>query len=119
MSKTKKTIIATLIVALIMPSAWAHVKNEMGERIAKTGSNNLPACAVCHGEHGQGDIKVGYPRLAGMNAAYLDQQLNLYAQDLRQNLVMKDYAQKLSVEERRAVSAYYARQQANPPHVYL
>ena len=82
--------------------------NSLGEKIAREGISGVPACAVCHGEHGEGNIKAGYPRLAGMNAEYLDEQMTLYAQHQRHNQIMQDYAQKLSIGERQAASNYYA-----------
>lgn len=110
-----KSIIAALILVLIAPSAMASgSKNKIGENIALKGSDGIPACATCHGVHGEGDIKAGFPKLAGMNAQYLNQQLTLYAQDERNNLIMQEYAQKLSINQRQAVSEYYANQIAHP-----
>ena len=102
-------ISASLLMLSVSSFANANTpSNSQGEKIAREGISGVPACAVCHGEHGEGNIKAGYPKLAGMNAEYLDEQMTLYAQDQRHNQIMQDYAQKLSIGERQAVSNYYA-----------
>lgn len=106
-------ISASLLMLCVASLANANTpSNTLGEKIAREGISGVPACAVCHGDHGEGNIKAGYPRLAGMNAEYLDEQMTLYAQDQRHNQIMQDYAQKLSIGERQAVSSYYANQPA-------
>ncbi|MBD3816476.1 MAG: c-type cytochrome [Halothiobacillus sp.] len=116
--KNRKRIIAALLMLSAGPLAIAGTStNTLGEKIARKGAGDVPACAICHGDHGEGNLKAGYPRLAGMNAEYLDQQMTLYAQDERKNRIMQEYAQKLSIAERRAVSDYYANQTADSPHI--
>ncbi|MGD9500793.1 MAG: cytochrome c, partial [Halothiobacillus sp.] len=80
--KNRKRIFAALLMLSAGPLAIAGTStNTLGEKIARKGTGDVPACAICHGDHGEGNIKAGYPRLAGMNAEYLDQQMTLYAQD--------------------------------------
>ncbi len=118
--KNRKRIFAALLMFSAGPLAIAGTStNTLGEKIARKGTGEVPACAICHGDHGEGNIKAGYPRLAGMNVEYLDQQMTLYAQDERKNRIMQEYAQKLSIAERRAVSDYYANQTAQSPHIDL
>ncbi|OZB77014.1 MAG: hypothetical protein B7X29_09025 [Halothiobacillus sp. 13-55-115] len=118
--KNRKRIFAALLMLSDGPLAIAGTStNTLGEKIARKGTGEVPACAICHGDHGEGNIKAGYPRLAGMNAEYLDQQMALYAQDERKNRIMQEYAQKLSIAERRAVSDYYANQTAHSPDIDL
>lgn len=116
----RKRIIAALLIFSASPLATAGTStNTLGEKIARKGTSDIPACAICHGDHGEGNIKAGYPRLAGMNAQYLDEQMTLYAQEERKNRIMQEYAQKLSIAERQAVSDYYANQTAQSPHIDL
>lgn len=116
--KNRKGIIAALLILTVTPLAIANTSaSTLGEKIARKGTGDVPACAVCHGDHGEGNIKAGYPRLAGMNAEYLDEQMNLYAQEERHNRIMQEYAQKLSIEDRQAVSDFYANQTAHSPHI--
>lgn len=48
-------------------------------------------CAGCHGEFGQGGSEGEYPRLAGLPAAFIAQQLVLFRDRSRQNLAMVEY----------------------------
>lgn len=95
-------------LSLSTTSAFAHVAHQLGEQIANHGINGVPACAVCHGEQGEGDQAAGYPRLAGMNADYLTSQLDLYAAGSRIGQAMQIYSRALTTQQRRAVADYYA-----------
>lgn len=115
-----KRMLSTLLMLAVTPLAVASTAtHSLGEKIARKGTDSAPACAICHGDHGEGNIKAGYPRLAGMSAEYLDQQLTLYAQEERKNQIMHEYAQKLSIAERQAVSDYYAKQTAHIPTINI
>lgn len=94
----------------IAPLASANTGASLGQQIAEHGTDNMPACAVCHGMHGEGDKAAGYPRLAGMSADYLLDQLNSYAAGTRSNRAMRTYSQTLSLAARQAVANYYAAQ---------
>lgn len=65
------------------------------------------ACFTCHGLEGGGD-GVSTPRLAGLEAGYLQKQMEDYASGLRADPVMTPVAKALDDEARRAVVAYYA-----------
>jgi len=100
---------ATLSLALLPALPTFAASNSLGARIAQQGINGVPACASCHGQHGQGNIAAGFPRLAGLGKDYLLEQLNLYANGKRQNAIMGPFAGKLSPPQRRAVASYFAR----------
>ncbi len=87
-----------------------------GETIAMSGGEGgaANACFACHGLEGQGD-GVSVPRLAGLDAGYLQKQMEDYAANVRHHDVMGPIAGWLSHEDRRAVSAYYAAM--SPPTV--
>jgi len=70
------------------------------------------ACFSCHGLDGAGD-GVSTPRLAGLEAGYLQKQMEDYASGLRPDATMTPVAKALDGEARRAVAAYYA--QLPPP----
>lgn len=80
-----------------------------GELIALSGgeAGAAKACFSCHGLDGQGD-GIGAPRLAGLDAGYLQKQLDDYAADLRHDEIMTPIARRLGHDDRRAVAAYYA-----------
>lgn len=65
------------------------------------------ACFACHGLDGAGD-GVSTPRLAGLEAGYLQKQMEDYATGLRADPVMTPLARALDDRSRRVVSAYYA-----------
>lgn len=54
---------------------------EIGQEINET-------CAGCHGEYGQGGKEGEYPRLAGLPATFIAEQLLLFRDRLRTNLAM-------------------------------
>jgi cytochrome c553 len=84
-----------------------------GEIIALGGGEGGPAnaCFACHGLDGAGD-GVSVPRLAGLDAGYLQKQLEDYANETRADDVMGPVARWLDDGDRRAVAAWYA---ALPP----
>jgi cytochrome c553 len=55
-----------------------------------------PGCAACHMQDGSGQPDVGVPRLAGLTASYLLDQLNYFAAGTRQNTAMGPYARMLT-----------------------
>lgn len=65
-------------------------------------------CAGCHGMAGEGRADAGYPRLAGQPQAYLERQLEAYADGRRRSAVMGPLARSLSSEERKRLAAELA-----------
>ena len=76
---------------------------EIGEEINET-------CAGCRGEHGQGGKEGEYPRLAGLPATFIAEQLLLFRDRTRTNLAMVEYVdhRQMPDEEIAHVSAYLA-----------
>ncbi|WP_225578347.1 c-type cytochrome [Rhodanobacter sp. 7MK24] len=68
----------------------------------------VPPCAGCHGAEGQGNGLAAFPRLAGLPARYLRQQLETLADGQRNSAVMSSIAKALSPDEVSALSAYYS-----------
>ncbi|MCA9531428.1 MAG: c-type cytochrome [Myxococcales bacterium] len=66
-----------------------------------------PACVTCHGADGGGQAAAGYPRLAGVDPAYLQAQLDAFATGTRDNPVMAPIASALDEDERAALARYY------------
>lgn len=65
------------------------------------------ACFTCHGLDGGGDGGAA-PRLAGLDAGYLQKQLDDYALGVRPDDAMTRIARALDHQDRQKVSAYYA-----------
>jgi cytochrome c553 len=86
--------------------------NDEGERIFTNGvaDAHVPACASCHGVHGDG-LPPRFPRLAGQHAGYLASQLRLYRAGTRisdRQGLMRAVATHLSDHEIDAVASYAA-----------
>lgn len=102
--------------ALAVLGGCSLPSNETGEALGRTGQlvamsggdgGAKNACFTCHGLDGGGD-GVSVPRLAGLDAGYLQKQMEDYASDLRHDDVMSPIALKLDQRQRRAVAAWYA-----------
>ena len=102
-SKVASPLFAVLAL-MLLPSAPARAADPA--TIANAGTGTVVACASCHGKDGGG--MASFPRLAGMNAAYLLKQLQDFAGGSRGNAVMKPIAAALSPAERDAMASYYA-----------
>ncbi|KAA9006947.1 c-type cytochrome [Histidinibacterium aquaticum] len=98
------------------PQAAAPISGDQlqwGGQLAAVGSaeQGIPGCVNCHGPNGTGNPP-SVPYLAGQYAEYMSHQLQLWREGTRQNDamgVMETIASKMTDEDMRAVSAYYAR----------
>lgn len=84
-----------------IPFATADL--ELGEEINET-------CAGCHGEYGQGGKEGEYPRLAGLPAGFIAEQLLLFRDRIRTNLAMVESVdhRQMPDDDIAHVSAYLA-----------
>ncbi len=69
-------------------------------------ATKVPSCVSCHGARGEGVPP--FPRLAGLPADYLVDQLRAYADGRRSNDVMAPLAKLLDSEQTKAVADYLA-----------
>lgn len=99
------------VLALLAVLAWSAARaapSTDAATIAHAGNGHGAApCMACHGDHGQGNAAAAYPRLAGLDTAYLRKQLEDYASGSRENPVMQATARSLTPHERAAMAAYY------------
>jgi cytochrome c553 len=104
------TGLLAVTVALAVSVASADTAGDSrAVAIAQHGdARGTPPCASCHGQSGEGNAAAGFPRLAGLPAAYLDAQLNALADGTRQSPVMGPVARGLSAPERSQLADYYA-----------
>jgi cytochrome c553 len=82
-----------------------------GQTLYRAGNKEtgVPACMACHGPNGLGMPAAVWPALSGQHALYTETQLEAFANGDRKNdpnSMMQDIATRLSVDERKAVSAY-------------
>lgn len=101
-------IICCAMAGVSASSASAQDKSS-GASIASKGSpGGAAACASCHGVNGEGNAAAGFPRLAGLHAAYIESQLDGFASGKRQNPIMEPIAKQLTAAERKSVGSYFA-----------
>lgn len=96
-----------LALLLIAGAAWA-APPDAATIAAKGNGNGAPACASCHGRDGAGQAAAGYPRLAGLDAAYLERQLDSFTDGTRDVPAMTTIAEALTAAERHALAGYYS-----------
>lgn len=82
----RQSILALLVTLSGLPNAadLPGLDMENGEEINEV-------CAGCHGEYGQGDRNGEYPRLAGLPAKFIAEQLHLFRDRKRPNIAMIEY----------------------------
>ncbi len=97
---------AAIVMAWGMGAASAARAQSAAEIVAQGNGRGAPACISCHGPRMLGNPVLGYPRLAGLNAEYLESQLDALARGTRQNAVMLPVASSLSSSERQALAVY-------------
>lgn len=81
----------------------ADADAQRGAKLANT------RCATCHGADGNSS-KPQYPKLAGLNPAYLYSQLGAFATGQRPSKYMSGIAAALSVQDATDLAAFYALQ---------
>lgn len=79
-----------------------------GKKIFMDGvdAQNIPPCAACHGDNGEGNGDV--PRLAGQHANYLKRQLEDFRSLVRNSDIMHANTKELTDHEIEAVVSYLA-----------
>ncbi|AIL61305.1 c-type cytochrome [Pseudomonas alkylphenolica] len=104
-----------LMSSLLLFSVTA-VNAADGQKIFSQGGQNpaAMACLGCHGADGKGMAAAGFPRLAGLPAAYLSKQLHDFRSGSRKNPIMEPLAKALSDEEIQAVTSTLAAMPSEP-----
>lgn len=66
------------------------------------------SCLTCHGVQGEGMTAAGYPRLAGLSAPYITEQLNAYINGRRVNAIMSGMAKPLTAAQIQVIASYFS-----------
>ncbi|MEO6800847.1 MAG: c-type cytochrome [Rhodanobacter sp.] len=101
-------LLARLVVILAATPLLAQATDAAAISRQGNGKGAAP-CMACHGVDGGGQAAAGNPRLAGLDAAYLQKQLDDFARGARDNAVMKPTATALGEDERHALALYYSK----------
>jgi cytochrome c553 len=72
------------------------------------GKARFAVCAGCHGPDGMGNAALGYPQLAGKDAAYVAQQLRAFKSGKRDSATMQAMVSGLDETDIDNVAAYVA-----------
>jgi cytochrome c553 len=94
--------------------SWAVVSGLFGSLLAAPMSwaaapPEAASCIACHGADGMANAAAGYPRLAGLPAQYLADQLHYFADGTRNNAIMSGMAKPLTAVQVTALAHYYAK----------
>ena len=96
-------------LAMLGNSATLAATPDAASIAQKGNGKGAPPCMSCHGVDGGGQAAAGFPRLAGLDAAYMQRQLDDFANGARGNPVMKPVATALNEDERKALAAWYGK----------
>lgn len=102
----KRACASLAVLALAVPAALAAPAGD-----PEAGAAVAPLCLACHQADGSGmNVPDGqsWPRLAGLNAQYMEKQLHDFQNGSRSSVLMKPFADMLDDKQKRDVSAYYA-----------
>jgi cytochrome c553 len=75
----------------------------------QNGAAKSAVCSACHGPNGN-SVNPEWPRLAGQNAVYIAEQLNLFRSGVRGNPIMKPLAATLTDQDIADLAVYFEAQ---------
>ena len=98
----KKLVIAATAFALLGGFGSAVAGD------AAAGKAKFAVCAGCHGPTGAGNEALKYPKLTGLEAGYVKQQLTAFKSGARDNATMKAMTAGLNDADMDNLAAYIA-----------
>jgi cytochrome c553 len=106
----RSVVRSAALCVLLAPGVLLAAGGEAPTRApnANHGKQLAIACAACHGSEGNTANPKLYPNLAGQSAAYIVLQLKNFKSGERPNVVMKAFADALSVSDMEDLGAYYS-----------
>lgn len=105
----------TTLFTIFMAFTPMAMGNDLGQTVAIEGNGNgATPCSSCHGADGAGQAGAGYPRIAGLNPAYMEKQLHDFTKENRNSPIMAPIARALSDKEIKAVVTYFANMKPTP-----
>lgn len=109
-------LVVSLVAALAATSAFAVTPaagpaSKGDPKAAESIVNQV--CAACHAVDGNSAIAAN-PKLAGLNAEYINKQLTEFKSGARANAIMSGMVAGLSAQDMLNLAAYYSAQQPKP-----
>ncbi|HUN27769.1 MAG TPA: c-type cytochrome [Steroidobacteraceae bacterium] len=103
--------VAAMAVAVASARAAAPVLTlaPYADGTVQAGAAKAATCAACHGLNGN-SVNAMWPKLAGQNAVYIDEQLHLFKAGVRTNAVMMPMATTLTDQDINNVAVYFEAQ---------
>jgi len=102
-----------LIHNLSFPVAWRAEPDAEERGSIAAGKQKSAICAGCHGADGN-SAQPAFPSIAGLNAAYLFQQLEAFKTGRRKNAIMQGLITALSEQDMADLAAYFSRGKMRP-----
>jgi len=99
----KKTFIAA--AAIVLAGAFGSA---VAAGDAAAGKAKFAVCAGCHGPTGAGNEALKYPKLSGLDAAFVSEQLRAFKSGARDNATMKAMTAGLNDADMDNLAAYVA-----------
>lgn len=96
----KKVLIAVAALGMIAGAGTAVAGD------AAAGKAKFAVCSGCHGANGAGNAALGYPKLAGLDAGYVAEQLAAFKSGKRDNATMKAMSAGLTDADMANIGAY-------------
>ena len=97
-----KKMVTALAVVLMMLSGTAIAADTTAGKV------KFVVCAGCHGPTGAGNEALKYPKISGLEAAYVAQQLRAFKSGTRDNATMKAMTAALTEADMDNLAAYVA-----------
>jgi len=97
-----------LLAAITCIPLYAQADDVAKSIVLHGNKQGATACQTCHGADGGGTAAAEFPRLAGLDAGYIEQQLLDFRSGKRSNPMMQPIAAALSKKEVPLMAAYYA-----------
>ncbi len=105
-------LVVSLVAALATTSAFANPTAVKGDPKAAE-SIVAKVCVACHAADGN-SATAANPKIAGLNAEYINKQLTEFKSGARKNPVMAGIVKDLSPQDMQNLAAYFSAQQPKP-----
>ncbi|MGY8814900.1 MAG: c-type cytochrome [Gammaproteobacteria bacterium] len=104
----KKISYLSALVSLVLMFGFSNA--QAADVAAGESTYSGMGCMGCHGPSGNSAMPDMFPKLAGLEEAYIDEQLNAFKSGERQNATMQPMSASLSDDDIANLAAYLSAQ---------